>query len=177
MGCAMGSGGVAGQRAAGATEAVVERDGGGERGEAAGESDAQLMQDARAVAFEAEDVLGSEEDRLDPLADGREVWSASWLVFAAWAVDLGVECPEVGFELSPAEVLVADDHQHLAGLSFAARDQLQADGLLVDLRGGQRQRAWGAVQREQGVQPEAPEEAAVAGAVAVVGCIAQRGAA
>src|SRR6266511_2514515 len=112
MGCAAGSGGVAGQRAAGATEAVVERDGGGERGEAAGESDAQLMQDARAVAFEAEDVLGSEEDRLDPLADGREVWSASWLVFAAWAVDLGVECPEVGFELSPAEVLVADDHQH-----------------------------------------------------------------
>jgi len=73
--------------------------------------------------------------------------------------------------LSPTTISI------LAGLSFAARDQLQADGLLVDLRGGQRQRAWGAVQREQGVQPEAPEEAAVAGAVAVVGCIAQRGAA
>src|SRR3954454_9990440 len=119
MSCAAGSGGVAGQRAAGAAEAVIECDGGGQRGEAAGESDAQLVQDAGVVAFEAEDVLGGEEDRFDALADGREVWSAAAFL-AAGAVDLRVERGEVGFELAPAEVLVADDDQHLAALAFAA---------------------------------------------------------
>src|SRR3954470_6038666 len=83
MSCAAGSGGVASQRAAGAAEAVVECDGGGQGGEAAGEADAQLVQDARAVAFEAEDVLGGEEDRFDALADRREVRSAPGLVLAA----------------------------------------------------------------------------------------------
>src|SRR4029450_11618053 len=177
MSCATGSGGVAGQRAAGTCEAVVEGDGGGERCEAAGESDAQLMQGAGAVAFEAEDVLGGEEDRFDALTDRREVRSASLLVFAARSVDRGVERGEVGFELAPAEVLVADDDQHLAVLAFSARGQLQADRLLVDLGGGQRQGPGSAVQREQGVQAKAPEEAAVAGAVAVVGGVGELAAA
>src|SRR3954470_15954257 len=118
------SGGVAGQRAAGAAEAVVECDGGGQRGEAAGEADAQLVQDARAVAFEAEDVFGGEEDRFDALADRREVRSVPGLVGAARAVDGGVEHGEVGFELAPAEVLVADDDQHLADLTLSARPAL-----------------------------------------------------
>src|SRR3954465_12449978 len=124
MSCAAGSGGVAGQRAAGAAEAVVECDGGGERGEAAGEADAQLVQDARAVAFEAEEVVGGEEGRFDALADRREVRSVPALVLAARAVDGRVEHGEVGFELAPAEVLVADADQHLADLALAARDQL-----------------------------------------------------
>jgi len=75
----------------------------------------------------------------------------------------------IGFELLAAEVLVADQDQHPAALAFATRDHLQADLLLVDLRRGQRQRPGGAVQREQRVQSKAPEETAVAGAVAVVG--------
>src|SRR3954451_6166218 len=83
MTCAAGSVGVAGERSAGAAEAVVERDCGGELGEATGEPDAQLVQDAGAVAFEAEDVLGGEEDRFDALADRREVRSASAFVLAA----------------------------------------------------------------------------------------------
>src|SRR3954468_24395990 len=177
MSCAAGSGGVAGERAAGAAEAGVERDRRGERGEAAGEPHMQLVQDAGAVAFEAEDVLGGEEDRFDALADRREVRSAALLVLAARAVEVRIEGAQVGLELAPAEVLVADDDQHLAGLALAARDQLQADGLLVDLRRGQRERARGAVQREQRVQPKAPEEAAVAGAIAVVGGVAERRAA
>src|SRR3954447_1737658 len=177
MTCAAGSVGVAGERSAGAAEAVVERDCGGERGEAAGEADAQLVQDAGAVAFEAEDVLGGEEDRFDALADRREVRSAALFVLAARAVNRGVERSEVGFELASAEVLVADDDQHLAGLAFAARDELQADALFVDLRRGQRQRPGGAVEREQRVQSEAPEEAAVAGAVAVVGGVGELAAA
>jgi hypothetical protein len=61
--------------------------------------------------------------------------------------------------------------QHLAGLALTARDELQADLALVDLRGGQRERSGGAVHREQRVQPKAPEEAAVAGAIAIVGGI------
>src|SRR3954469_3805040 len=115
MTCAAGSVGVAGERSAGAAEAVVECDCGGERGEAAGEADAQLVQDAGAVAFEAEDVLGGEEDRFDALADRREVRSASGLVLAARPVDLCVRRAQVGLELAPAEVLVADDDQHLSG--------------------------------------------------------------
>ena len=130
---------------------MVEGDRGGERGEAAGESDAQLVQGAGAVAFEAEDVLGGEEDRFDALADRREVWSAAVFVGAARAVDRGVERAQVGLELAPAEVLIADDDQDLGGLAFAARDELQADGLLIDLRGGQRKRAWGAVQRARAI--------------------------
>src|SRR3954453_22062002 len=104
MSCAAGSGGVAGQRAAGASEAVVERDRRGEGGEAAREPHAQLVQDAGAVTFEAEDVLGGEEDRFDALADRRQVRSASVLVFAARAVDLGIERAQIGLELAPAKV-------------------------------------------------------------------------
>src|SRR3954453_3894990 len=173
MSCAAASGGVAGQRAAGACEAGVERDGGGQRGEAGGQSDAELVQDAGAVAFEAEDVLGGKEDRLDALAYRRQVRPAALLVLAARAMDLRVERAQLGLELAPAEVLVADDDQHLAGLALAARDHLQTDGLLVDLRRPERKRARRAVQREQRVQPEAPEEAAVAGAIAVVGGVGQ----
>src|SRR3954467_5708117 len=173
MSCATGSGGVAGQRAAGAAESVVEGDGGGQRGEAAGEADAQLVQFAGAVAFEAENVFGGPEDRLDPLADRGQVRPSSRFVFASRAVDRRVQRLQIDLELAAAEVLVTDDDQHLAGLALAARDELQADGLLVDLRRGERQRPRGAVQREQRVQPKAPKEAAVAGAVAVVGGIAE----
>src|SRR5215210_7158148 len=154
MSCATGSGRVAGQRAAGASESVVEGDGCGQCGEAAGQADAQLVQVAGAVAFEAEDVFGGPEDRLDPLSDRSQVRAAALLILAAGAMDGGVEGLQIDLELAAAEVFVADDDQDLAGLALAARDQLQADGLLVDLRGGQRQRAWGAVQREQRVQPK-----------------------
>src|SRR4051794_22320044 len=136
MSCAAGSGCVAGQRAAGAAEAVVECDRRGERGEAARQADAQLAQDSGAGALEAEDVFGGEEDRFDALAVRRGVRSATVLVLAARAVNGGVERAQVGFELAPAEVLVADDNQGLSGLALASGDQLQAHALLVDLRGG-----------------------------------------
>jgi hypothetical protein len=97
----------------------------------------------------------------------------SSFVFASWAHDLRVERGEFGFEVLAAEVLVADQDQHLAGLAFAARDHLHADEFLVDLGRGQRERARRAVEGEQSVQPEAPEEAAVTGAVAVVGGVGE----
>src|ERR671925_2228012 len=173
MSSSTGSGVVLGQRSARETKAVVERDGGGEREEAAGQSGPEAVQGAGAVAFEGEDVFGGPVDRLDPLADRREVQALAGLVFAAWAMDRDVEGGEVGFELLAAEVLVADQREELAGLSLAARAQLQADLLLVDLRRGQCHRPGGAVHREQGVQPETVEVAAVAGAVAVVGRVGQ----
>src|SRR5512144_3298076 len=165
---------IAGDRAAGAAELVVERDGGGERGEAAGEPDTQVVECARAVAFEREDVLAGVEDRFDALAQRCQVRAAAALVGAAGAHDRRAELGELGFEVLAAEVLVADQDQHLAALALAARDQLQADELLVDLWGGQRERPGGAVGRKQRVQPKAPEEAAVAGAVAVVGGVGER---
>src|SRR5919109_4870520 len=108
MSSSTGSGGVLGQRSARETKAVVERDGGGEREEAAGQSGPEAVQGAGAVAFEGEDVFGGPVDRLDPLADRREVQALAGLVFAAWAMDRDVEGGEVGFEPLAAEVLVAD---------------------------------------------------------------------
>jgi hypothetical protein len=59
----------------------------------------------------------------------------------------------------------------------AAVDELQADVAFVALWRGKGDRARGAVQGEESVQPKPPEVAAVAAAVAVVGGIGQRAAA
>src|ERR1039457_6906525 len=174
MSSATGLGGVAGDGAAGAAESVVERNGGGKRGEACDETDAQVLKGACSVTFEGEDVLAGLEDRFDALADRGEVGASAGFVFASRSGDRGVEVGEFGFEVFAAEVLVADQDQHLAGLAVAARDHLQADKFLVDLWRGQRERPWCAVQGEQGVQPEAPEEPGMAGTVAVVGGVGER---
>src|SRR5438445_805412 len=142
-------GGVAGEAAGWASEAVVECDSGSECGEACEQSYAEVGEGAGAVALEGEDVLAGLEDRLDPLADRREVRAAAALVLAPGADDARVEARELRFEVFAAEVLIADQDQHLPGLALAARDQLQAHELLVDLRRGQRQRPGGPVQREQ----------------------------
>src|SRR5664279_6537304 len=93
------------ERAAGEAELVVEGDGGGEREESAGQAGSEAVQGARAVALEGEDVFGGPVDRLDPLADRREVQSFAGLVFAAGAHDDGVQGSEVGLERLAAEVL------------------------------------------------------------------------
>src|SRR5215218_1595805 len=98
MSCATSSGGVAGERAAGATEAVVEGDRRGQCREAAGQADAQLVQFAGAVTFESEDVFGGPEDRLDPLADRSQVRAATVLVLAPGAMDRGVQRLQVDLE-------------------------------------------------------------------------------
>src|ERR1019366_9091451 len=73
MSSATGLGGGAGDGAAGAAESVVERNGGGKRGEACDETDAQVLKGACSVTFEGEDVLAGLEDRFDALADRGEV--------------------------------------------------------------------------------------------------------
>jgi hypothetical protein len=75
------------------------------------------------------------------VADRREVRAAAGVLFAAGADDRGLERGELGLEVLAAEVLVADQDQRLAGLAFAAADHLEADELLVDLWGGERERS------------------------------------
>src|ERR1700674_2363135 len=152
---------VTGQRATRAAETVVQRHGGRQGGEAHRHANEQVVKSASAVALEGEDVLGSPVDRLDPLADRRQVGPVAALVLAARTDDSRFELGEVGFEALAAEVLVADQDQRLARLALAARDEPQADLLLVELRAGQRQRPGRAIEREQGMQPKAPEEAAM----------------
>ncbi len=55
---------------------------------------------------------------------GARCGPAPWLVFAAGAHDLGGEVGELVFEVLAAEVLIADQDQHLAGCSLAALDEL-----------------------------------------------------
>jgi hypothetical protein len=99
--------GVAGKAAAGAAELVVERDCGGECGESGAEAHAEIGEGPGAVAFEGEDVFAGLEDRLDPLADWREVRTLADLVFASRAHDRRVERGQLGLEFLTAEVLIA----------------------------------------------------------------------
>jgi hypothetical protein len=64
-------GAVVDERAAGATEFVVERDRRGEADEALQDVFSGPGEGSCAVAFEGEEVFAGLEDRLDPLADGK----------------------------------------------------------------------------------------------------------
>src|SRR5215210_6187494 len=74
---------VGGEVARRASEAVVERDRGGQGQELGGQAGAQGVQFAGAVVFEAEHLLGGLEDALDALADRGQVRSPAGFVFAA----------------------------------------------------------------------------------------------
>jgi len=91
------------------------------------------------------------------------------LVFASWADDPRVECGEFGVEVLGAEVLIADQGEHLPAGSLAAGDDREADELLVDFWGGQRERSRGAVRGELGVQAKPPGSARCTGVFAAGG--------
>src|SRR5215211_4483024 len=168
--------GVVGREcAAGAAELVVEGDAGGEREQALADAGSEAVQRAGAVAFEGEQVFEGPEDALDALADWRQLRPWAGLVVAAWADDQRVAVEHSGVELAAGVALVAD-HDQRAG-ARAAVDQVQADIAFVGLGAGERDRAWGAVEREQAVQAEPPEEAAVAAAIPVVGGVGEPAAA
>src|SRR4051794_32326564 len=119
MSSATASRGVLGERAGREAESVVECDRGGEGEEAAGEAGSEAVKGSGAVAFEREDVLGGPVDRLDSLADRRQVQPLAGLVLAARAVDAGVHRSELGLKVLATEVLVAVERQALAGLAGA----------------------------------------------------------
>src|SRR3954452_251985 len=163
------------ERAGGAAELVVECDAGGQGEQALDDARPEAVQGAGAVAFERQEVFDGPEDALDPLADRGKVRSAAGLVLAARTDDQRLAVEHRGSEVATGVALVTD-HDHRAG-ALAAVDELQADVALVALWRGEGDRAWGAVEREQAVQPKAPEESAVAAAVAVVGGIGELAAA
>jgi hypothetical protein len=70
-GCWLGV--VRGEVAGWASEAVVERDGGGQRQEFGGQARAEGVELAGAAVFEAEHVLGGLKDALDALANRGEM--------------------------------------------------------------------------------------------------------
>src|SRR5271167_1904517 len=90
---------VVDERATGACELVVECDGSGEAEEALQNALPESGKGPCAVAFEGEDVLARPEDRLDALADRREVRASSGLVFAPGPDDGGVHVVGCGGEL------------------------------------------------------------------------------
>jgi hypothetical protein len=92
-------GAVVDECAAGSAELVVEGEGGGEGEEALQDALSEAGQGSGAVSFEREDVLAGPEDRLDPLADWREVRPMAGLVFSEWSHDRGVEFPRFDGEL------------------------------------------------------------------------------
>src|SRR5574340_1112164 len=165
------SGDIVDERAAGTPELVVEADASSEAEEALQDPFAQTGQRAGAVALECQQVLAGPEDRLDALADGSEVRRGSRFVSAPGPDDRGIEAGDSAGELAAGVALVGEDR--LTASPSAELDQLQADLTLVTLGGGELEGAGSAVRREQRMQPEAPEEARVRGAIAVVGDIGE----
>src|SRR5438552_3160923 len=106
---ATGSGGVVGDGAAGLSELVVEADAGGEREQPGGDAGSEVAGGAGAVAFERQQILEGDEDRLDPLPDGRQVNVSVGLVFAGGSDDQAAQLADGLFELVSGVSLVADD--------------------------------------------------------------------
>src|SRR5580698_356896 len=166
-----GLGAVVDECAAGASELVVEGDRGGEAEEALKDSLSEAGEGAGAVVLEGEGSLAAPEDALYALADRREVWASAGLVFAAGSDDRGVHLADTGGELASRVALIADQRDR--ALPACAGEQLKRDVPLITFGGSYRDRSGCPVGRGQQVQPETPEEPAVAGAVAVVSGIAE----
>ncbi len=92
----------------GASELVVECDGGGEAAEPGEDAFSDALEGAGAVAFEGEEVFAGPEDALDALSDRGEVRSVAGFVFAVGADDRRVAGGDVGGELSAGVAFVSD---------------------------------------------------------------------
>src|SRR5680860_241587 len=165
------SGHVGHERAARSPELVVEPDACRQAEEALGDTLAQAGKGTSAVALQREQVLAGEEDRLDALSDRGQVRAAAGLITPGGSHDRGAQGIDRLGEGTPGIPLVAQED--LTAGSLAAAQQLQADLALVTLGAGEPKRPRRAVGGEDGVQAKAPEEAAVRGAVAVVGGIGE----
>src|SRR3954464_13069804 len=165
------SGDVVGECAAGAAEPVVEVDAGGEGEQALQDAGAQVVESARSVAFEREQVLGRPVDRFDALADRCAVWAAVGLVGSGGADEHGAEVVDGGGELAAGVALVGD---HGLPAAQGAGQQLERDLALGAIGADEADGARGAVEPKGGVQAHPKEEAAVAAAVAVAGRVGDR---
>src|SRR5260370_16806118 len=98
-------GAVVDEGTAWASELVVEGDRGGEAAEAGEHAFSESGEGAGAVAFEGEEVFAGPEDRLDPLADRREVKTVGGFVFAGGSDDRGPAPRDLARELTPRVAL------------------------------------------------------------------------
>src|SRR4051794_13403818 len=101
-------GAVVDECTAGASELVVEGDGGGQAAEALEDALPESGQGAGAVAFEREEVFAGPEDRLDALANGSQMRAVAALVLAARTHDRGVALADGGGERAARVALVGE---------------------------------------------------------------------
>src|SRR5665811_1037801 len=154
-----------------ASQPEVETDAGRQAEEACEDALTQPGHGTRSVALQGEQLLAGPEDRLDALADGGEVRTVARLVLARRAHDEGAHLGDGGREVATRVALVADEHRAAAA---AAPQELKADLAFVTLRRGQGERPGRTVGGGQQVQAQAPEEARMGGAPAVVGDVCER---
>src|SRR5665647_2900569 len=165
------SGAVVDEGTTGTSQPVVEADAGRKAEEAREDALTQPGHGTRPVAHQGEQVLAAPEDRLDALADGSQMRAVARLVLARRAHDEGAHLGDGGREVATRVALVADEH---CAAAAAASQQLEADLAFVTLRRGQGERPGRTVRGGQQVQAQAPEEARVGGAPAVVGDVCER---
>src|SRR5579871_1766122 len=163
---------VVDERTAGPAELMVEADGGGEREQALQDALSEAGEGPGAVALERECPLAAPEDRLDALADRRQVGAVPGLVLAPRPDDRGVHLADGLGECPAGVALVADQGER--SLAAGARQELQGDVTLVAFGRGHRDRSGCPVGREDAVQTKAPEEAGVRAAVAIIGGVGKR---
>src|SRR5450756_306748 len=164
------SGAVVDKGTARPPQPVVEADAGRQAEEARKDLLTLERHGTRPVALEGEQVLAGPEDRLDALADGRQVRAVAGFILARRAHDEGAHLGDGGREVAPGVALVADEHRAAAA---ATREQLEADLAFIAPRIGQGERPGRPVGGGQEVQAQAPEPARVGGAVAVAGHICE----
>ena len=167
-------GGVVGEGAAGSSELVVESDAGGEREEPCCDPGSQVGWCSGAVVLEAQEVFEGEEDGFDPLPDRREMDACVGFVFAGWPDDQAAQLADGLFELAAGVALVTDDR--LAAVE-RPREHRQRDLTFGTVSRDEGGGPGGAVGGAEQVQPQTPEPAGVALAVAVATDVSQRGAA
>src|SRR5215208_860188 len=97
---ALGLGGEVGDGAWWASEPVVEVDAGGECEQALRDPGAEVAQGAGAMSFEAQEVFAGPEDRLDPLAQGRQMRAGLGFVGARGPQQGGAELADGVGELA-----------------------------------------------------------------------------
>ena len=120
----------------------------------------------RAVLFERELALEGVKDRFDPLTDGAEAAEAGLFAFAVGA-------QEDRAKLAPSALRTrrrrSPCRRSRCTRQVDAGEHLGGDVALRGVGGGELERDRHAVAGAQQVQPEAPEVAAMAGAVAIGG--------
>src|SRR5680860_1500962 len=155
-----GSGHVGHERAARSPELVVEPDAGREGQDPGSDAGAQALGSARAVAFEAQDVLEGPKDRLDALADPAQARPrVLGLVLAGGSHDVATQLGHRPLEGAAGIALVADDR--LAAAKHMGQ-QIEGDRALLAVGPDELSTARGAVGSAAQVQAHPPEEAAVA---------------